>query len=157
MTRRTTRRTSLALCLACAGLHTMSLAALRDPTEAPAAAQAAMAASSAGSSAGAAESGSTPAPRHIVVSNGRSYLVERGRRFGVGDTLGQARIERIDSDAVWLREGGSTRRVPLYAGVTKRPAVETTLAPSTTAPSPAASAPAVKRLARSDSPQKEAP
>lgn len=157
-----TLRLTLSLCLAFAGLHSTSLAALRDPTEPPAVAQAAMAASSAGSSALAAEAGSTPAPRHIVVSNGRSYLVERGRRFGVGDTLGQARIERITSDAVWLREGGNTRRVPLYAGVTKRPAIETPLAPSnttpsTTAPTPAASAPVVKRLARSDSPQKEVP
>lgn len=158
-----TLRLTLSLCLAFAGLHSTSLAALRDPTEPPAVAQAAMAASSAGSSsAGAAETGNTPAPRHIVVSNGHSYLIERGRRFGVGDTLGQARIERITSDAVWLREGGATRRVPLYAGVTKRPAIETSSAPSTTTPppavqSPAASAPVVKRLARSDSPQKEAP
>lgn len=158
MTHRTTHRTGLALCLACAGLHTTSLAALRDPTEPPPVAQAAMAASSAGSSASAADAGRSPAPRHIVVSNGRSHVVERGRRFGVGDMLGQARIERITSDAIWLREGGSTRRVPLYAGVTKRPAVETSPAPSTSAPSPAASAPVVvKRLARSDSPLKEAP
>jgi hypothetical protein len=131
--------------------HATGAAALRDPTEPPPAAQAAMAASGAGS-VSAAEAGDAPMPRHIVVSNGRSYLIERGRRLGVGDALGHARIERIESDAVWLREGSSTRRVPLYAGVTKRPAIE-----NSPASSAAAAAPTAKRTARTYSPQKEAP
>jgi len=145
------------LCVAWVGLHATASAALRDPTEPPPVAQAAMAASSAGSGSAADDAaGNSPKPRHIIVSNGRSYLVERGRRLGVGDALGSARIERIDSDAVWLREGSSTRRVPLYAGVSKRPAIEYPSAPSP-APSPAASAAMAKRTARTHSPQKEAP
>jgi len=134
--------------VALASWHTTGTAALRDPTEPPPAAQAAMASSSASG----AEAGDAPMPRHIVVSNGRSYLIERGRRLGVGDALGSARIERIDSDAVWLREGSSTRRVPLYAGVTKRAAIE-----NSPASSAAAAAPMAKRTARTNSPQKEAP
>ncbi len=149
--RPTTAPCSALIAALLAALHATASAAPRDPTVPPAEAQAAMAARNAGS-APADEAGGAPMPRHIVVSNGRSYVVERGRRFGVGDALGNARIERIDSDAVWLREGSSTRRVPLYAGVTKRSAIENTL----TSPSPAASAVA-GRLARSSFPQKEVP
>jgi len=140
---------NVALSVALAAWHATGAAALRDPTEPPPMAQAAMAASSAGS---AAETGNAPMPRHIVVSNGRSYLIERGRRLGVGDALGNARIERIDSDAVWLREGSTTRRMPLYAGVTKRTAIE-----NSPASSAAAAAPMAKRTARTYSLQKEAP
>jgi len=105
--------------LALASHAVFASAVLRDPTEPPAAAQAETA-----SSGPLGEEPSATLPRHIIVRNGRSYVVERGRRFGVGDTLGNARIERIDSDAVWLRDGAGSRRVPLYAGVTKRPAAE---------------------------------
>jgi hypothetical protein len=62
-------------------------------------------------------------PRHIVVVvDGRHYVIEGGQRRGVGDRLGNARIESIDDTGVRLREGGAVRRLPLYGNVARRPA-----------------------------------
>ena len=107
-------------------------AAWRDPTEPPAEVRAAAASASA-SAPGEAEAAS---PRHIIVANGRSYVVDRGRRLGVGELLGSSRIERIGSDAVWLRDGELVRRVPLYPGVSRQ---------AVNAPPAAASAPRIDR------------
>nr|WP_316639404.1 hypothetical protein [uncultured Roseateles sp.] len=89
---------------------------LRDPTLAPAAARPAAPPAS-----GAETASAGNLPQHIMVLNGRPYLIVAGHRLGVGDALGEARITRIGDGAVWLREGGVTRRVSLYAGVEKRP------------------------------------
>jgi hypothetical protein len=59
-------------------------------------------------------------PRHLMVVDGRRYLIAGGRRLGVGDLLGGARIERIDDGAVWLRDGGALRQLSLFGGVAKR-------------------------------------
>ncbi|HEV6968596.1 hypothetical protein [Roseateles sp.] len=90
----------------------------RDPTAWPPALRSAMAAASAASAASAAEADT--AIRQVVFANGRGYVVQRGRRYGVGEQLDGARIERITEQAVWLREAGQVRREPLYAGVEKR-------------------------------------
>lgn len=92
----------------------------RDPTAWPPALRSALAAASAASAASGA-GGAGPAIRQVVFANGRAYVVQRGRRYGVGEQLDGARIERITEQAVWLREGGQLRREPLYAGVEKRP------------------------------------
>lgn len=88
---------------------------LRDPTQAPASTRPAAPAAS----------GTDPTsgqPQHIMVMNGRPYLIVAGRRLGVGDAWGEARITRIGDGAVWVKEGGVTRRLSLYAGVEiKRP------------------------------------
>lgn len=91
--------------------------ALRDPTQAPLAARPVALPASAAEAAAASSQ-----PQHILVLNGRPYLFVAGRRLGVGDSWGEARIERIADGAVWLREAGVTRRVSLYAGVDKRAA-----------------------------------
>jgi hypothetical protein len=88
---------------------------LRDPMQPPVAAQPASAASAPG------ERGDA-APRHIVVIGRTHFLVDQGRRLSVGDSLGGRRIERIDGDAVWLRDAQGVQRVPLYPGVTRRAA-----------------------------------
>ena len=62
--------------------------------------------------------------RQIVFAGGKAYVVQRGRRYGVGEQIDGARIERITEQAVWLREAGQVRREPLYAGVEKRPPPE---------------------------------
>jgi hypothetical protein len=62
--------------------------------------------------------------RQILVVDGRRYVIEGVRRRGVGELLGGARIERIDDDAVWLRQAGSLQRVPLFGSVTKKAALE---------------------------------
>lgn len=71
--------------------------------------------------------GSAPAPvdtriQQVVFENGRGHVVSRGRRLAVGDSLDGARIERITEQAVWLREDGQLRRVPLYGGIEKQAA-----------------------------------
>ena len=104
----------------------------RDPTAWPPALRSAMAAAAAASAAPAA-SGVEPADnaiRQVVFAAGRAYVVQRGRRYGVGEQIDGARIERITEQAVWLREAGQVRREPLYGGVEKRPPPEAATAAS---------------------------
>lgn len=89
----------------------------RDPTAWPEALRSAVAASAPASGVEPEREGI----RHVVFTNGRAYVVQRGRRYGVGERLDGARIERISEQAVWLREAGQLRREPLYGGVEKRP------------------------------------
>lgn len=101
----------------------------RDPTALPGALRSAIAASAAS-----APTGAEPADnaiRQVVFAGGRAYVVQRGRRYAVGEQLEGARIERITEQAVWLREAGSVRREPLYGGVEKRvpPAAAASAAP----------------------------
>ncbi len=96
----------------------------RDPTALPGALRSAMAAASAASAASAADATADNAIRQIVFAGGKAYVVQRGRRYGVGEQIDGARIERITEQAVWLREAGQVRREPLYAGVEKRPPPE---------------------------------
>ena len=80
-------------------------------------------------------------PRHLLVVDGRRYLVDGNRRRGVGDTLGDARIERIEDAAVVLRGPAGLQRLPLFGGVHKQP---TPQAASQAAPA----SPAAPRSAR---------
>lgn len=90
---------------------------IRDPMRVPGAA------APRGDAAGPATATSPPPPvRQLLVVDGQRYVVDGARRRGVGDVLGDARIERIDDDAVLLRRGGELLRVPLFAGVTRRAA-----------------------------------
>jgi len=103
---------------------------VRDPTAWPEALRSAMAAASAASAAPGAEVPTDAAIRQVVFVAGRAYVVQRGRRYGVGEQLEGARIERITEQAVWLREAGQLRREPLYAGVEKRLPAEAATAAS---------------------------
>lgn len=94
---------------------------LRDPTRPPAASRPAT------PTPGGPDTAATEAPpdavRHLMVLQGRPYLIERGWPRGVGDRVGDARIERFETQAVWLRHAdGVLRRWPLYPGVEWRPA-----------------------------------
>lgn len=91
--------------------------ALRDPTRAPEVRAAAAPGSPAAAVAG-------QVLHQLLVVDGRRYVVDGSRLRGVGDTLGAARIERIEDAAVVVRDAGGTRRLPLHGGVTKRPAPE---------------------------------
>jgi hypothetical protein len=91
---------------------------LRDPMQAPISARA--------SSPAAAD---TPAPvnltaRHLLVVDGRRYVVDGNRRRAVGDMLGDARIERIEDAAVVVRNAAGTQRLPLFGGVVKQAAAD---------------------------------
>lgn len=93
--------------------------ARRDPTELPPLLRASIEAAQAASAASGAGAGAV-AIRQVVFADGRAYVVQRGRRYGIGELLDGARIERISEQAVWLREAGQLRREPLYGGVEKR-------------------------------------
>jgi hypothetical protein len=62
--------------------------------------------------------------RHLMVIDGVRYVIDNGRRRGVGDLLGGARIERIEDSAVVVRNGRQLQRLPLFAGVVKRAATD---------------------------------
>ena len=96
--------------------------AARDPMAWPPALRSAVAAAQAASAASAPGAAEAPdnAIRQVVFSNGRGYVVVHGRRYGVGEQLDGARIERITEQAVWLRQAGQLKREPLYGGVEKR-------------------------------------
>jgi hypothetical protein len=88
--------------------------ALRDPTRPPEV--------TGGPAAPGGAPGARPGPRQLLVVDGRRYVVDGSRLRGVGDMLGAARIEHIEDAAVVVRDAGGTRRLPLHAGVVKRPA-----------------------------------
>lgn len=113
--------TPLALLLAslCAVAGAACADEQRDPTAWPHALRSSLAAAQAASAASSAEAGE-PAIRQVVFADGRAYVVQRGRRYGIGEQLDGARIERITEQAVWLREAGQVRRESLYGGVEKR-------------------------------------
>ncbi|MGH6647590.1 hypothetical protein [Aquabacterium sp.] len=73
----------------------------------------------------------TPAqPFFIMTHGGRLVVIHRAHRLKVGDEMDNARIVRIDNDAVWLREDGLVKRMSIYPDVLKRPAAKPTAAPS---------------------------
>lgn len=92
---------------------------LRDPTSWPVGVQA-PASSPASPASGAEPAASGPRIQQIVIVDGRAYVVARGRRYGVGDPFGDARITRIEEQAVWLRDASGSRRESLYPGIEKR-------------------------------------
>lgn len=60
-------------------------------------------------------------PVSFIRVNGKPHLVVGTRLLGVGQMLGQARIERISETELWLREGQNTRKLALFHGVERRP------------------------------------
>lgn len=98
-------------------------AAPRDPTRPPAGA-AALPAPPASGAPGAPAASAPGAARHIMVVDGQRYVIDAGRRRGVGELLGGARIERIEDSAVFVRDGGQLLRLPMYGSVVKRPSAD---------------------------------
>jgi hypothetical protein len=105
-----------------------ALPTLRDPMQPPAAARAAPV------SVGEAPLPVAVAPHQLMVVDGRRYVVVGSRRRGVGDLLGDARIERIEDAAVVVRSAAGTQRLPLFGGVTKQAAAAPSAHPSATPP-----------------------
>jgi len=122
------RRAIATLALLGCALPALAQGELRDPLQAPASLRAA------GPAASAAAAEEALLPQHIMVVDGRPYLMTQGRRLGVGDRWGEARILAIDDRSVTLSEGGVKRRLPLYQGVEK-----------TNSSPPAAAAPAASQ------------
>lgn len=119
-------RTALLALLALSGPALAQHAPLRDPMQLPAPKRAEARAP--------ASAPVQPAVRHLLVIGEQRWVIENGRRHGVGDVLAGARIERIEDGAVIVRRGGALQRLPLYTGITRRPVA----APPAAGPSPAA-------------------
>lgn len=121
---------------------------LRDPMQPPAAA-----ATPAPAASGVPAVPDHVVPRQILVIEGRRFVVDGGRRLAVGDRIGGERIERIGTDAVWLRDDltRTLQRAPLYPGVLRRTVTEPG-ALAASAPGSPSPRPALQR-----SPKKESP
>jgi hypothetical protein len=130
-------------CLAALALQAEAAepSAARDPMRPPPVVQRA-AADPLGASAAAPVAPPAPVARHLLVVDGQRYVIEGSRRRAVGDKLGEARIERIEDMAVIVSNEGVRQRIPLFAGVDKRPVAE-----GAAASAPAASAPSRARRA----------
>ena len=70
---------------------------------------------------------------HILIVDGTPYVVDAGRRRGVGEMLGAARIERIEDSAVWVRDGGALKRLPMFGPAVRRAANSRDAEPATRA------------------------
>lgn len=127
------RACALALALAggalCAAAQTSKPAPLRDPMVPPLS----IARPAAANLETGGPSEPPPPPQQLLTVDGRRYVVDGRRRLGVGDALGNTRIERITDSAVWVREGNTVTRLPFYAGVVKQ---SVPLLPAATAPAP---------------------
>lgn len=117
---------------------------LRDPMQPPAAARPVLPASA-----------DAPAPaavvRQILVVDGKPHVVEGTRLRGVGDKLGEARIERFEDSAVWVRENGQLRRLSLFGTVTRRSVAVEPNPPAAVATSASAPRPRRPALAQATS------
>ena len=117
---------TLALVAGAAGIHAQQV---RDPTLAPASASSTPA-TGAGAGAGANMPMADAVPVAVIVREGRPFLVVGTRLFGQGQMLGDARIERITETEVWLREGKTLRKRPVFTGIERRAAVAAVPAPT---------------------------
>lgn len=77
-------------------------------------------------------SGRPPAPDigpvAVIVRDGRPYLVVGTRLYAQGQTLGDSRIERITETEVWLREGKTLHRKPIFSGIVRSASATTPVA-----------------------------
>ena len=103
--------------------------ALRDPTVPPASALGAPAADA---------SGRAPAPDigpvAVIVREGRPYLVMGTRLYAAGQSIGALRVERITETEVWLREGKTLHKKPIFAGIVRSSAGGKPLPPECVVP-----------------------
>ncbi len=53
----------------------------------------------------------------VLFADGKPFVMQGSRLYGVGDKMGAVRIERITESEVWLRDGKELRKVSLYPGV----------------------------------------
>lgn len=71
---------------------------------------------------------------NVIVRNGQPHLVVGTRLVAVGQTVGEARLERITETEIWLREGKQLRKLPRFAGIQRSPASVADGCPSQPAP-----------------------
>jgi hypothetical protein len=99
----------------CAVAAPVALAqSLRDPTVPPASALRAPAADTSGRA-----SAPDIGPVAVIVREGRPYLVVGTRLYAAGQSIGAVRVERITETEVWLREGKTLHKKPIFAGIVR--------------------------------------
>lgn len=59
----------------------------------------------------------------ILVRDGVPYLVLGTRLYAKGQKIGQTQVDRISETAVWLREGNTVRKLPVFSGIERHPAL----------------------------------
>ncbi len=90
---------------------------LRDPTQPPAQASMPLAA------------GTSDVPWGdegiaVVVRDGKPFLVNGTRLYGVGQSIGTYRIVRISETEIWLRSGKEVRKLQRFSGIQRKPSPE---------------------------------
>ncbi len=102
----------------CLGIATSTFAQpLRDPTLAPAAAGVV------GSAGPQREEILKTGSISVLKREGANYLMIGTRLYGVGQRIGQVRVERITETEIWLREGGQLQKIKVYSGVQRHAAL----------------------------------
>lgn len=112
------------------GLWALDAAAARDPMQPPESWRAQQAVASGSTAAPTVARGAIgpalptdPVIRQVIVAEGQRWLVVGARRYGVGERVGGLRIECIHERGVIASdEFGARRHLPLYGGLTVRPA-----------------------------------
>jgi len=101
-----------------AAMGGVALAQDRDPTRAPGDVSVPATAEVRGT-------GSLPAGMEsmsVMVRDGAHYLVVGTRLLGVGQTLGDYKIDRITETEIWLRRGKELRKVSRFGAIQRRAA-----------------------------------
>jgi hypothetical protein len=109
---------------------------MRDPTLPPAGAVGAPVSDASGRPA-APDTG----PVAVIVRDGQPYLVVGTRLYAQGQMLGGARVERITETEVWLREGKTLHKKPIFSGISRTVAGVTPSLPECVVPTGKAPAP----------------
>ena len=119
MMRRTlhaTLRAAAVLCLASVWVGAVHAQTLRDPTlPPPGAAASADAAAAPVSDLPWGDEGVA-----VVRRAGKPFVVSGTRLYGVGQRIGDYKIERISETQIWLRKGSALRKLPLFAGIERK-------------------------------------
>lgn len=60
----------------------------------------------------------------VVVRDGKPYLMAGTRLYGVGQTIGAYKIERIGETEIWLRNAKVLRKIQRFNGIERHTATE---------------------------------
>ena len=135
-------------CLVVAGWANAVAQTERDPTVAPV--RPGSAASAPGGSGSGASTALDGESVMVIVRDGSPFLVVGTRLFGQGQMIGSSRIERISETEVWLREGKTVIKKPIFAGVVRRDSATSTPVPTKCTATSKTKAPTPSRASRSE-------
>ena len=60
----------------------------------------------------------------VVVRDGKPFLVNGTRLYGVGQSIGAYRIVRIAETEIWLRKGKELLKLSRFSGIERKPSAE---------------------------------